>query len=332
MDSRFFTERPSWCSPPPATDIGLKRILVIRGGAIGDFILTLPALKALRDAKPDAHIEILGYPHIASVADQRFYANAVRSIEYGPLSRFFARSSELPDQLVEYFAEFDLIISYLFDPDLIFQANLERAGAGDIIIGPARLKENSHAARQLAEPITTDLGLSLESTSPTIYPSIEDRAFADNFLKDLTAPVIALHPGSGSETKNWPLPNWIELGHRLLAAPDFKGSLLLVIGEADEARGSILQSAWRNNPRIGLARNIPLPQLAAILAKTTFIGHDSGISHLAAAAGANCVLLFGPTDPQVWAPTNVNVRVLRAPDGDLNKLQIDSVLAAIPIR
>ena len=60
-----------------------QRILVIRGGAIGDFILTLPALKALRDTYPDAHIEILGYKHIAVLAENRFYAQAVRSIEYG---------------------------------------------------------------------------------------------------------------------------------------------------------------------------------------------------------------------------------------------------------
>ena len=59
----------------------MSRILVIRGGAIGDFILTLPALKALRDAQPDAHIEILGYKHIAEVAQNRFYAQAVRSIK-----------------------------------------------------------------------------------------------------------------------------------------------------------------------------------------------------------------------------------------------------------
>ncbi|MFL6598169.1 MAG: glycosyltransferase family 9 protein, partial [Chthoniobacterales bacterium] len=79
----------------------MNRILVIRGGAIGDFILTLPALKALRDARPQAHIEILGYKHIAALAENRFYAQAVYSIEYGPLARFFARNSELPAKLAD---------------------------------------------------------------------------------------------------------------------------------------------------------------------------------------------------------------------------------------
>ena len=98
----------------------MNRVLVIRGGAIGDFILTLPALKALREAYPYAHVEILGYKHIAALAENRFYAQAVHSIEHGPLSSFFARNSELPAELRGYFASFELIISYLYDHDQIF--------------------------------------------------------------------------------------------------------------------------------------------------------------------------------------------------------------------
>jgi heptosyltransferase-2 len=74
---------------------------------------------------------------------------------------------------------------------------------------------------------------------------------------------------------------------------------------------------------------LPLPRLAAVLENTIFVGHDSGISHLAAAAGANCILLFGPTDPNVWAPRNENVRVLRSQSGSLNDLDIAQVRAAV---
>src|SRR4029453_14922013 len=94
----------------------MNRILVIRGGAIGDFILTLPALKALRDARPQAHMEILGYKHIAVLAEERFYAQAVHSIEYGPLARFFARNSELPAELAHLSARFVLSSIFSFAP------------------------------------------------------------------------------------------------------------------------------------------------------------------------------------------------------------------------
>src|ERR1700758_2027861 len=129
------------------------RILVIRGGAIGDFILTLPALNALRTEHPCSCIEILGYRHIAALAQNRFYAQAIRSIEYGALSSFFAKDSELPLELARYFASFDVIISYLYDPDGIFEGNLRRCGAGKIVCGPARLDGSQHATRQLAQPV-----------------------------------------------------------------------------------------------------------------------------------------------------------------------------------
>src|SRR6267142_6589354 len=156
----------------------MKRILVIRGGAIGDFILTLPALKVLRDAYPRGHIEILGYKHIAVLAQNRFYAQAVHSIEYGPLARFFARNSELPAELADYFASFNLIVSYLYDPDRIFETNLRQCGVQNLICGPARIVENAgHAARQLARPIE-QLGINVVDFAERIFPSIEDREFA----------------------------------------------------------------------------------------------------------------------------------------------------------
>jgi len=302
----------------------LNRILVIRGGAIGDFILTLPAVHVLRDAYPDAHIEILGYAHIAALADKRFYANAVRSIEYGALSRFFARQTELPDELAKYFSGFDLIISYLFDPDLVFQNNLERAGAGDILIGPGRLNESAHAACQLAKPMMTDLGLKFSSTNARIYPSGEDRAAAATVLRDLAAPIVALHPGSGSERKNWLLGNWMELGNRLLNSKNFAGSIVVVTGEADQAQARQLRSGWTNS-RVRFAPTLPLTHVGALFEQSIFIGHDSGISHLAAAAGARCVLLFGPTNPDVWAPTGENVQVIRAIDQKLESISVDEV-------
>src|SRR5881227_1462874 len=145
----------------------MNRILVIRGGAIGDFVLTLPALKALRDACPNARIEILGYRHIAALAENRFYAQAVRSIEYGPLSSFFAKNSKLPAELANYFASFDLIISYLYDPDKIFENNLRRCGVKNLIHGPAKVDDREHAARQLARPVE-ELGLRASDFAPKI--------------------------------------------------------------------------------------------------------------------------------------------------------------------
>jgi len=300
---------------------------VIRGGAIGDFILTLPTLKALRDAYPHAHIEILGYKHIATLAENRFYAQAVRSIKYGSLSSFFAKNSELPADLANYFASFDLIVSYLYDPDGIFENNLRLCGVENLVRGPAKIDNSEHAARQLARPLE-ELDLGVDDLVASVFPSEADRTAAGKFLRGTPKPLVVFHPGSGSETKNWPLENWIDIGNHLLAREDFRGSIVVASGEADEAQVKQLRTIWKNG-RVRFAENLPLPELAALFENAIFLGHDSGISHLAAAAGANCILLFGPTDPAVWAPRNPRAHIICAPQNDLRELEADLVRAAL---
>ena len=292
----------------------------------------MPALRALRVAHPKAGIEILGYSHIAAIADKRFYADAVRSIEYAVLSRFFARKAELPSELRDYFAGFDLILSYLYDPDGIFEENLRRCGAENILRGPTKIVSGLSAAEQLAQPLQS-IGITVTDLTPKIFPSPEDWEFASQFLKNCEVPILAIHPGSGSERKNWPIENWIELIRALLnriaTSRRRFGSVLIVSGEADENARKRLRTSFGNESRIRFAHQLPLPHLGALLAQSTFIGHDSGISHLAAAAGARSIVLFGPTEASVWAPRNKGVSVLIAPNEDLAQLTVATVLDAL---
>ncbi|MEP6956897.1 MAG: glycosyltransferase family 9 protein, partial [Chthoniobacterales bacterium] len=281
----------------------MKRLLVIRGGAIGDFVLTLPAIRLLRDAWPGARLEILGNKHIVVLAENRFYADAARSIEYGPLASFFAKGAELPEELCQYFGSFDLIVSYLFDPDGIFEANLRRCGEMRIAVGPSKLDLQEHAARQLAAPMAA-LGYKLQSASAQLFLQEADHAAAAALLPATATRLLAIHPGSGSASKNWPLENWIALGQQLSRDTH----IVVVAGEADRSQMTRLKNAWADLP-VSYVVHQSLPVVAAVLARCgMFIGHDSGISHIAAAIGTPCVLLFGPTDPRVWAPSNKNVR------------------------
>jgi heptosyltransferase-2 len=310
------------------------RILVIRGGAIGDFVLTLPAIRLLRENFPQAHLEILGYKHIVALAEGRFYADATRSIEYGGLSRFFIPGTELPEDLVEYFASFQQVVSYLYDPDRFFEGNLRRAGVRHFLHGSPALDDSAHAAQQLAQPLES-LALYLEEKAPVLFPSKADRQFAANFLARAFrgppgpgGPLIAIHPGSGGERKNWPAERWAALGDTLFRlAPDAR--VLLVGGEADHAQVACLRDAWRHRA-IATALDVPLPELAAILERARlFLGHDSGISHIAAAAGAPSLLLFGPTDPDIWAPLSRQVTIIRAPGDHLPHLPLETVAQAL---
>ena len=303
------------------------RILVIRGGAIGDFVLTLPALSLLRHAFPDTAVEILGYPHIAALAERRFYANRVRSIEYGPLAGFFARNAALDRELSEYFAGFQQVISYLYDPDGIFEANVRKAGVRNFL-SAYRKPQKLHAAREWAQPLEA-MALFLENPAAQLFPSAEDFAAARAWLGGEEDRMrLAVHPGSGSLSKNWAPDRWEEVGKRFFTQfPE--GELLVIGGEADADVLRVLKAAWSES-RVRFALHLPLNTLAALIALCgRFAGHDSGIAHIAAASGARCLLLFGPTDPEIWAPQNEGVRVLRAPSGDWRALHPGEVWDAL---
>jgi heptosyltransferase-2 len=297
----------------------VSKILVIRGGATGDFILTLPVLSALRQQFPEVRLEVLGYPHIAQLAVAGGLADEVRSIDARPLAGFFARGAILNPDLQDYFAGFAIIISYLYDPDRIFETNVRRSCKGQFIAGPHRPNEsqNQHATAAFLEPLKR-----LAIFDPDPVPRIalsEGRAPSSPKSKS-----IAIHPGSGSEKKNWPLEKWIELGRQLLKHSDV--SLLIVGGEAEAGRIEKLKALLME--RVDFAFNLPLPSLAARLASCAqFIGHDSGITHLAAAVGIPVVALWAESNEAVWRPVGPQVTVLRSSTG-LRDLDPKTVLAA----
>jgi heptosyltransferase-2 len=284
----------------------IPRILVIRGGAIGDFILTLPALGALRQRWREAHIEILGYPHIVELAVGRYYAQASRSIEYGALSGFFAPNATLDAALSGYFASFDVVISYLYDPDRFFEQNLRRVGVKHLIVGSARPTE-LHAAAHYAKPLES-LAIYAEDLVPRLHLLEQDIEFGNNFLGAPEPFRMAVHCGSGSARKNWPARFFAEvcLWFRL----SWEAAVVCVSGEADSVpTAEFLKLLGAPHPLE--ARNLKLTQLAGVLSQChAFLGNDSGISHLAAAVGIPTVVTWFPGTSAIWQPRGENVRVI----------------------
>jgi heptosyltransferase-3 len=300
------------------------RILVIRGGAIGDFILTLPAIAALRRQFPEAYLEVLGYPHIAQLAVAGGLVNRVQSIEAGALAGFFARGGELVENLADYFSEFDVILSYLYDPDGIFETNVGLCTGAQFIVGPHRADEAArlHAARVYLQPLER---LAIFDADPVPRLALSPRSPGISNQPQVTN-LLAVHPGSGSERKNWPEPKWAELLQNLMNSTEFV--LLLVGGEAEGERLQRL-AARLPSARRRLAQSLPLAELAHLLAACrAFVGHDSGISHLAAALGLPGLVLWGDTVEEVWRPASEKVVVVRHPAG-LARLPVAEVAARL---
>jgi heptosyltransferase III len=210
--------------------------------------------------------------------------------------------------LRDYFSEFDLIISYLYDPDGIFQSNVGRCSRAQFIAGPYRPEngEHLHASEVFLKPLERLAVFDAEAV-----PRLEVRRPFETTAS--SGRWLAAHPGSGSEKKNWPEAKWQELLRHL--AENTTLNLLLVGGEAERERLDRLKPALPET-RLKVLQSAPLPELAEWLAACVgFIGHDSGISHLAAAVGLPALILWGDTDETVWRPRGRNMTVLRDANG-----------------
>ncbi len=276
--------------------------------------MTLPAIGALRERWPEAHIEILGYPHIAELARGRYYADAMRSIDAKAMAGFFIPHAVLDSALVEYFGGFNLVISYLFDPDRIFSNNVRACGVKQVIDASPR-PENTHAAEHYCRPLES-LAIYVKAPRPRVHPNESDHEAASNFLKMAgREPLVAIHPGSGSEKKNWPVEKFGALARWL--ADELAAQLLIVRGEADERAAKKLRELLGERP-ITVAQGLKLVELAAVLERCVlFLGNDSGITHLAAAVGTPTVAVFGAASLSIWEPLGPYTRVVQFGDQDV---------------
>jgi ADP-heptose:LPS heptosyltransferase len=181
---------------------------------------------------------------------------------------------------------------------------------------PAPPPGGPHASHWLAGALEP-LGIDAVVEPPPLVFTEAETIDAETATSGLPAGFLAVHPGSGSPAKNWPLDRFREAARQLSPARPW----LLVLGPAEDdvvpPSGALV------------ARSLPLRRLAAVLARAgLFLGNDSGVAHLAAACGTRTLALFGPTDPAQWAPVGRAVRTLRAAAGRLDDLPVDEVVAA----
>lgn len=277
----------------------MRRILVLRGGALGDFVVTLPALVLLRQRWPDARMELVGNATAAQLVRAGGLLDAVHSQHEARWAALYAEAA-LPEELGRWLATFDLVVSYWPDGDGTLRRKFP-VRADQRLLTAAAMPSRPPAAAHYCEPLKA-LGLETRSFFCGLENGWVVPGSAPLRRGLSTKNLIALHPGSGSPRKNWPPARWAELAGWLKS--DLGAELVIVTGDADSP-GAL---ASEGQP----ANNLPLPALAEQLSVCRlFVGHDSGVSHVAAACGVPSVLLFGPTDPAMWAPPAEHVTVIR---------------------
>lgn len=288
----------------------VKHILIIRPGALGDLIVTLPALKAIRNHFHGAHIEIMGYMPFLEIVKGRFYVDTTSRFDQANISPLFIKDTQIPVSLIKRFSRMDLIISFVLDKEQIFIENLKATGAPCVIHYEPFPQDNVHITDHFLEFLDL-LGISHFSEIPKIFLQNEDVLFADHFIKDRSIDqkklLIAIHPGSGSLQKCWPIERFSDL--ILWLNKELGAQVLIISGPADNKIIEKLRERVKDNFK--LVDQLPLPNLAAVLRRCDlFIGNDSGITHLAAAVGTSTIAIFGATDPNVWGPRGKRVKIL----------------------
>jgi ADP-heptose:LPS heptosyltransferase len=291
----------------------VKHILIIHQGAIGDFILSLPAVGSFRQRYPDAAIEVWGYPAILQLVEKRFYADSIASIDRKEIARFYSENTTLDAELVARFREFDLIIIFGGERQKTLVRNLERIQVKEVYsittFPPAA--ESTHIIDyQLSQLLP--LGYESPDKIPRLFPGESDLTQASDLFSQRQpggkALTVAMHIGGGSKKKVWPAGCFAQLSEKLIKEDD--AEIIVPLGPADEEVAQEYFNLIDSNA-ISPLNNLPLTRLAAVLKKCSlYLGNDTGITHLAAAVGTPVVALFGPTDPRVWGPRGDNVSIL----------------------
>jgi len=292
-----------------------NKILLMHQGAIGDLILSLPSFYSIRTEIPGARFEVMGYSHVLSLIHKRFYADAIVSVDRAGVASLYNDDGCMNEELQHYLCQFEKVFIFGGKAQAAVIKNIQQIKDGPEVYFVKTFPESSdvHVTDFQLKQLTM-LGFDSPHNIPEVFLRAEDISQAQQFLHQQridmqSKPLIAIHTGSGSKAKNWPLENYVSLVQRLYQS--CRGTALVVEGPAERNLIDNMSEALDGITVLAL-QCLELPLLAAILSQCSlFIGNDSGITHLAAALGVPTIALFGPTDPYVWGPRGKKVFIAR---------------------
>lgn len=289
-----------------------ERALIVHGGALGDLILSLRLVEALR-LSGASRVSLLARPTSARLCLACGAVEELRDIEGGGFHRLFGSADELPGEVRVWLGAHDIAINTLGDPEGLIAGNLRATGIAHTVSIDPRPREDllGHVSDQWLLDLKAH-GMNAHVGHPRLVVPASLRTEAQRILHacrdGVAARPILLHPGSGGRDKCWKTDCFVELSEVLRR----RGFLpIFVLGPvemerfpADEIRSLRDATKTIESPALEL--------LAGLIAEAgLFVGNDSGVSHLAAAVGAKTLALFGPTNPALWRPLGENVRIVQ---------------------
>lgn len=317
-----------------------QRVLIVRLGAIGDVINATVLASALKDLDPGLEIGWAVHEAARPIVEGHPSIDRVHLFpRKGGLRGFWRTVREC--KACDYEVALDA-------QRLIKSAGLARlCGARRSIgFGKDRSKELSawvtkehldpaHAGRHRVDQyleFIRHLGLPVEAPRFELphHPSAE--AWAEKRVESLDAPPVLINLGASKPENRWSPNRFGELARKLRQAD--AAPVLLVGGPEDRPAGVRAMSMARAQHGVeSLVGETDLHQLAALQRRCAlFVSCDTGPMHLAAAAGARVLALFGPADPEVTGPYGARHRILEAPAppgarASMESMDVEQVLA-----
>jgi heptosyltransferase II len=303
------------------------KILIRATNWVGDAIMALPALRAVRGRFPDAEIAILALPYIAELYRDQQVGNRLMAYDRKGAHASFSGRERLAAELRAQEFDIALLLQNAFDAAWIAW----RAGIPQRI-GYARDARTLLLTKSVAVPKSDEIpahekyyylellrragwieAFPEESLITLNVPEQSRRRAAEFLLASGARPAamrIAVGAGASyGSAKCWPPDRFAEVLNHLHRESDVD---VILFGTAAEASVSAAIASGMRRPPIDLSGKTAVADLPALLSQChLFIGNDSGAMHVAAAVGLPVVAVFGPTDPHGTAPVTPRCSIVQ---------------------
>lgn len=303
------------------------KILVRATNWVGDAIMALPALRAVRTRFHEAEIAIVARPYVADIYRDQEICNHLVAYDPNGLHAGFSGRERLAAELRSQKFDVALLLQNAFDaawlawrakiPERIGYARDGRSFLLTKAVPVPRLGEIPAHEKFYYLELLRRAGW-LDSVPEESFIGLcvpeEKRRIADEFLRNagVRQGVIRIAIGAGASygsAKCWPPSRFAEVANRWQSNAEAD---VILFGTAAEANVSTAISAEMHRPPIDLTGKTAIADLPALLSQChLFIGNDSGAMHVAAAVGLPIVAVFGPTDPFGTAPVTPRCSIVQ---------------------
>lgn len=322
-----------------------RNILVIDFGQLGDVVLSLPALAAIRKRFPQARITVaVGKPGadiiaLSGSADETFVVDRVGLRDgFKPLSvfRVFKIVQEVRRRRFDFvidlhsLSETNLLGFFSGAPHRLFSRRPGRSLDYLANFKPSPPVEKDHRKRHLIDrylDVLQPLGVENAQRLPTLRARRSDCAALERILvkakSDAGSPLVGLFPGAGHPSRRWPLDQFASLADFLIRNDEVK--VLVFVGP--EERPFIKDIREKFPSTVLILDQLTIPQLAAAQARlAAFVSNDTGPMHIASAVGTPVVLLLDKRAPESYLPQGDRHKVIY--NSVIDDISVDEVYAA----